>query len=69
MIMTREQMIAYWVQNEPELPPDDGCFYLNRVCFPSLDNLTAEERYALADLISRHPEYLEREIVCDTTVN
>jgi hypothetical protein len=48
----------------------EGCIRLDmtRPCFPSLDSPTDEERAALRDLISKHPEYLANEIWCSKAV-
>jgi hypothetical protein len=64
MIITREQILKYWL-SEPVIDPvPEGCVRLDfsTPCFPDLTDLNPQERKAIRDLIAKHAEYLLYEI-------
>ena len=63
MVMTKEQLVRYWL-SEPEIEPlEEGYIRLDDVPFPDLNTLTPDERAAMREVIARHPEYMGELIV------
>lgn len=69
MILHKADILAYWL-DEPEITiPEPGYIIFGRIPFPSLADLSLEEKALLRPLLEKHREWLDYEIVCSRVIN
>jgi len=70
MVITRANIIKFWLAEPQVAPVPEGYFEIDFVTppFPDLGALTPRERRKLGRVIAKHPEYLEHEIWCDRRI-